>query len=320
MPDFNPTQYAVPLFVVAVLAEMLWAKFRAPEAYEPKDTLVSLSFGLGSTLAGALLGGLALALMFLAYDYRVVDFGPEWWALWWAWPLCFVLDDLAYYWSHRAGHRIRWMWAAHVNHHSSQHYNLSTALRQSWTGNLTIGILFSLPLVLLGFHPVMIAICGGFNLIYQFWIHTEAIKRMPRWFEAVMNTPSHHRVHHATNPRYLDRNYAGVFIVWDRMFGTFEPEVDGEPIRYGIVKQLGSFNVLWAVFHEWIGMITDIWRSPWRHKWSYLLREPGWSHDGSRETSDMIRARWQARVGADVAPAATSVATRNPIAASGEAA
>ena len=320
MPDFNPTQYAVPLFVVAVLAEMIWAKFRAPEAYEPKDTLISLSFGLGSTVAGAMLGGFALWLMLLAYDYRVVDFGAEWWAVWWAWPLCFVLDDLAYYWVHRAGHRIRWMWAAHVNHHSSQHYNLSTALRQTWTGMFTFGFLFAVPLVLLGFHPAMIAICGGFNLIYQFWIHTEAIKRMPRWFEAVMNTPSHHRVHHATNPRYLDKNYAGVFIIWDRMFGTFEPEVDDDPIRYGIVKQLGSFNLLWSVFHEWIGMITDIWRAPWRHKLSYLLREPGWSHDGSRETSDMIRAKWLARTGAGDLPPSMSVATRNPIAGTQEAA
>ena len=163
--------------------------------------------------------------------------------------------------------------------------------------------------MLLGFHPAMIAICGGFNLIYQFWIHTEAIDRMPRWFEAVMNTPSHHRVHHATNPRYLDRNYAGVFIVWDKLFGTFEAERphSEEPIRYGIVKQLGSFNLLWAVFHEWIGMLGDIWRSPWKHKLSYLLREPGWSHDGSRETSDMIRARWQEQQQrADATPADTT--------------
>ena len=317
--------YAVPLFVIAVLAEMIWAKLRAPEAYEPKDTLVSLSFGLGSTVAGALLGGFAVSLMLFAYEWRVVDFGPEWWTVWWAWIACFVLDDLKYYWVHRAGHRIRWMWAAHVNHHSSQHYNLSTALRQTWTGPFTFGVLFAIPLVLLGFHPVMIAICGGFNLIYQFWIHTEAIKRMPRWFEAVMNTPSHHRVHHATNPRYLDTNYAGVFIVWDKLFGTFTPEVDDEKIRYGIVKQLGSFNLLWSVFHEWIGMVGDIWRAPWKHKLSYLLREPGWSHDGSRETSDMIRARWQARQQAGmgragIAPVATSVADQNRIAGSQEAA
>ena len=314
MPDFSPTQYAVPLFVVAILIEMIWSRLRAPGAYEPKDTLVSLAFGLGSTVAGALFGGLSVAVVLAAYEYRLFDFGEQWWLVWWAWPLAFVLDDLKYYWVHRAGHRIRWMWAAHVNHHSSQHYNLSTALRQTWTGFLTLGFAFKLPLVLLGFHPGMIAICAGFNLVYQFWIHTEAIDRMPRWFEAVMNTPSHHRVHHATNPRYLDRNYAGVFIVWDKMFGTFEPEVKGEKIRYGIVKQLGSFNLVWAVFHEWVGIAQDMWRAPWKHKLSYLFREPGWTHDGSRETSDQIRARWLERQGMQE----NSVSSENPIAGEAE--
>ena len=306
MPDFEPTVFAIPLFVALVLAEMLWAWKQSPRSYEPRDTLTSLAFGLGSTVAGALAGGVFLALFLWTYQFRIFDFGPQWWTVWWAWPLSFVLDDLRYYWVHRFGHRVRWFWASHVNHHSSQHYNLSTALRQSWTGSLTLGFVFALPLVLLGFHPVMIAICAGFNLIYQFWIHTEAIGRMPRWFEAVMNTPSHHRVHHATNPRYLDRNYAGVFIVWDRLFGTFEPERDEERIRYGIVRQLGTFNLLWSVFHEWVGMLEDMWRAPWRHKLSYLLREPGWSHDGSRETSTMIRARWEAR--------RRQVSVENPIA------
>ena len=295
MPDFDPTTFAIPLFVALVLAEMLWAWKTSPHAYEPRDTLTSLAFGLGSTVAGALAGGAFLALFMWAYQFRIFDFGPQWWTVWWAWPLCFVLDDLKYYWVHRFGHRVRWFWASHVNHHSSQHYNLSTALRQTWTGFLTLGFVFALPLVLLGFHPVMIAICGGFNLIYQFWIHTEAIRKMPRWFEAAMNTPSHHRVHHATNPRYLDRNYAGVFIVWDRLFGTFEAESGEERIRYGIVRQLGTFNLIWSVFHEWVGIVQDIWRAPWRHKLSYLLREPGWSHDGSRETSAIIRARWEER-------------------------
>ena len=294
MPDFSPVDYAVPGFVLLVLLEMVWAWKNRPEAYEPRDTLTSLAFGLGSTVVGAAVGGAFLALFLWTWQFRLFDIG---WA-WWAWIACFVLDDLKYYWVHRAGHRIRWFWAAHVNHHSSQHYNLSTALRQTWTGPLTLGFAFALPLVLLGFHPVMIAVCGGFNLIYQFWIHTEAIGKMPRWFEAVMNTPSHHRVHHATNPRYLDRNYAGVFIVWDRMFGTFEEErPDEERIRYGIVRQLGSFNLLWAVFHEWVGIAQDMWRAPWRHKLSYLLREPGWTHDGSRDTSDMIRKRWMEQNG-----------------------
>lgn len=226
------------------------------------------------------------------YQYRLFDIG----FVWWAWPIAFVFDDFAYYWVHRLGHRVRWMWAAHVIHHSSQHYNLSTALRQTWTGFFTPGLLVSLPLFWLGFHPLMIAFCGGINLIYQFWIHTEAVKRMPRWFEVVMNTPSHHRVHHAINPRYLDSNYAGVFIVWDKMFGTFVPERDDEPIRYGIVKQLGSFNLIWAALHEWVGIARDIWSAPGLgNKLSYLLRPPGWSHDNSRETSDSIKAAWAAR-------------------------
>ena len=309
MADFDPVTYAVPAFVMLVLAEMVWARFRRPQAYEPRDTLVSLAFGLGSTVAGLAFGGLILAASLWLYDYRVVDFGPEWWQPWWLWPVTFVLDDLAYYWFHRLAHRVRWFWASHVNHHSSQHYNLSTALRQTWTGFFALSFVFSMPLILLGFHPAMIAIVSGFNLIYQFWIHTEAIGRMPRWFEAVMNTPSHHRVHHATNPRYLDRNYAGVFIVWDKLFGTYEPETDEETIRYGIVRQLGSFHLLWAVFHEWIGIFADLRRAPWRHKLSYLWREPGWSHDGSRETSDMIRARWQERE-----HARGRVANENPIA------
>ena len=301
MPDFSPVDYAVPAFVVLVLAEMIWARRRARHAYEMRDTAVSLAFGLGSTVAGALTGGLVLALLFLAYDVRLTTIGWEWWA----WPLCFVLDDLAYYCFHRSAHRIRWFWASHVNHHSSQHYNLSTALRQSWTGFIAMSFVFRLPLALAGFHPTMIIFCGALNLIYQFWIHTEAVGRMPRWFEAVMNTPSHHRVHHATNPIYLDRNFAGTFIIWDRMFGTFERESDAERPRYGIVRQLGSFNLLWAVLHEWVGMARDVYAAPWRHKLSYLWREPGWSHDGSRKSSAVIRQEWLARqeeVGESSAP------------------
>ena len=291
MPDFRPVDYAIPLFVALVVIEVLWARRRSPSAYETRDTAVSLAFGLGSSVAGVAFGGMIAGASLWLYQFHLLDIGWQWWV----WPICFIVDDLAYYAFHRSAHRVRWFWASHVNHHSSQHYNLSTALRQTWTGFFAGSFIFRLPLVLLGFHPVMLAICAGFNLIYQFWIHTEAIGRMPRWFEAVMNTPSHHRVHHATNPRYLDRNYAGVFIVWDKLFGTFERErPDEERIRYGIVKQLGSFHLLWSVFHEWVGIAQDVWRAPWRHKLSYLFREPGWSHDGSRQTSDMIRAHWLA--------------------------
>ena len=285
---FDPVPYAIPLFVTLILLEMLWARRKAPTAYEPRDTLTSLALGLGSTAAGMLTAGIIIAAATWLYQWRLLEIG---WA-WWAWLACFVLDDFNYYWAHRTGHRVRWFWASHINHHSSQHYNLSTALRQTWTGFIALSFVFRIWPVLLGFHPAMLATVAGVNLIYQFWIHTEAIGRCPRWFEAIMNTPSHHRVHHATNPRYLDRNYAGVFIVWDRLFRTFTREDDAEPVRYGIIRQLGSFNVLWAAFHEWIGIARDVWRAPWSAKFGYVWRVPGWSHDASRETSDMIRARW----------------------------
>ena len=286
----NPVDLAIPAFILLVLAEMVVARLRNRRRYCPKDTLTSLTLGFGSSIAGLLAGGLIFGMAVWVHQFRLVEIG---W-VWWAWIACFVLDDLAYYVFHRAAHRVRWFWASHVIHHSSQHYNLSTALRQTWTGFFSLSFLFRLPLFLIGFPPVMVFFCAGINLIYQFWIHTEVVGRMPAWFEAVMNTPSHHRVHHAVNPRYLDRNYAGVFIVWDRMFGTYERERDDDRPRYGIVRQLGSFNVLWAAFHEWTGIARDLWTAPgWRNKAAYLLREPGWSHDGSRETSDTIRAAWR---------------------------
>ena len=287
-PGFNPVDFAVPGFVLLVLLEMVWAWRKSPNSYEPRDTLTSLAMGLGSTVAGLLTAGFVGGAFLAVYEHRLFEIG---W-VWWAWIACFVLDDLAYYWFHRTAHRVRWFWASHVNHHSSQHYNLSTALRQTWTGTIAFGFIFRLPLLLIGFPPAMILFCAGLNLIYQFWFHTEAIDKCPRWFEAVFNTPSHHRVHHATNPLYLDRNYAGVFIVWDRMFGTFQPELADQRPHYGIVKQLGSFNLLWVAFHEWIGIARDVWNAPWGSKLGYLWRPPGWSHDASRDTSDAIRQRW----------------------------
>ncbi len=286
----EPTDYAIPAFVLLIVIEMLWSRKRAPEKYEPRDTLSSLAFGLGSTVAGAIFGAALVGIAYSVYEYRL--FTLPW--TWWAWVLTFVVDDLAYYVFHRSAHRVRWFWASHVNHHSSQHYNLSTALRQTWTGFFAMSFIFRLPLLILGIHPAMLLFVGGLNLIYQFWIHTEAIGKMPRWFEAVMNTPSHHRVHHATNPRYLDRNYAGVFIIWDKMFGTFTPELTEEPVRYGIIKQLGNFNLFWGVFHEWAGIAKDFATKPVATKLGYLFGPPGWSHDGSSVTSETIRAIWEA--------------------------
>lgn len=293
MPNLpDPVDLAIPAFVALVLAEMIAARFRDRRRYCPKDTLTSLGLGLGSTVAGVLSAGLVFALAVWVHQFALFDIG---WAWYW-FVIAFVLDDLAYYVFHRSAHRVRWFWASHVIHHSSQHYNLSTALRQTWTGFFSATFIFRLPLFPIGFPPAMVFFVAALNLVYQFWIHTETIGRMPRWFEAVMNTPSHHRVHHATNPRYLDSNYAGVFIVWDRMCGTFVAERDEDRPRYGIVKNLGSFNILWAAFHEWIGIARDVRAAPtWRARAGYIFGPPGWSHDGSRDTSDTIRQKWRAR-------------------------
>jgi sterol desaturase/sphingolipid hydroxylase (fatty acid hydroxylase superfamily) len=288
LPD--PVQYAIPAFVALILLEMWLTRRRGVGRYDWRDSGASLTLGLGSTIAGALTAGLVFAMALWVYQYRLIDIPFAWWAF----ALCFLLDDLAYYVFHRSAHRIRWFWASHVIHHSSQHYNLTTALRQTWTGFLSLGFLFRLPLFLIGFPPAMVFFCAGLNLVYQFWIHTEQVKRLPGWFEAVMNTPSHHRVHHAINPRYLDRNYAGVFIIWDRLFGTFEPERDDDPCRYGIVKALPTLNPLWAAVHEWVAIVRDAAaaRSP-RELAGRLFGPPGWQADGVGETSETIRSRWQ---------------------------
>ena len=293
LPD--PVAFAIPAFIALVLVEVVLARRRRPDAYELRDAAASLTMGLGNFAFGLAYAGVTFAAMTWVYRVRLLDIGFAWWAF----ALVFVAEDFCYYWFHRLSHEHRFWWAAHVNHHSSQHYNLSTALRQTWTGNLAFTWIVWLPLALIGFPPALIAFQKGVSLVYQFWIHTELVGRLPRWFEAVFNTPSHHRVHHATNPRYLDRNYAGILIVWDRLFGTFVPESDAEPCRYGIVRNIGTFNPLRIAFHEWVDIGRDLMRArSWQERLMYLFGPPGWSPDGSRRTSAEIRAAWRTQAAA----------------------
>lgn len=286
----EPIYIAIPFFVAFIIAEMVYARTTGKARFEPRDSAASLAMGLGNTIAGVVFAGITATWLTFIQQFALFDIGY----VWWAWIAAFVLDDFTYYWSHRWAHTVRWFWADHVVHHSSQHYNLTTALRQPWFTVFTFKFMWlGSWLVLLGFPPVIIAFVGSLNLIYQFWIHTEAITRMPRWFESVMNTPSHHRVHHATNPIYLDRNYAGVFIIWDKMFGTFQPELDEERCRYGIVKNLGTWNPLRISLHEWWGIAKDVAgsKSP-KEALGYVFAPPGWSPDGSRMTSKTIKELW----------------------------
>jgi sterol desaturase/sphingolipid hydroxylase (fatty acid hydroxylase superfamily) len=285
----DPTQWATPAFIFLVVVEMIVAHAVGRARFEARDTFASLTMGFLSVVTGTIYALFFIGFGGLAARWRIGDIA-------WSWPAviaAFVADDFFYYWAHRAAHRVRWLWADHVQHHSSQHFNLSTALRQPVTGAFTPGFIFRLPLFLMGFPVPMLAFVHGLNLIYQFWIHTEAIGKCPSWFEAVFNTPSHHRVHHATNARYLDRNYAGVFILWDRLFGTFVEEDEADAPRYGIVKNLATFNPIRIALHEWWGIAGDLARArSARDVAGYLLGPPGWSPDGSRETSETIRENW----------------------------
>jgi sterol desaturase/sphingolipid hydroxylase (fatty acid hydroxylase superfamily) len=199
---------------------------------------------------------------------------------WYAWVLIIFADDFTFYWHHRLSHEIRILWAAHVNHHSSQTLNLATALRQSWAEQLYKYFWwFWLPLV--GFEPLMILMMMSISLIYQYWVHTELIKRLPVWYEFLFNTPSHHRVHHASNVRYLDQNHAGILVIWDRTFGTFARESDDEKPVYGITKNINTYNLFKIASHEFVDLWADVKRAPtFKDKLKYIFYPPGWSHDG----------------------------------------
>jgi len=258
------------------------------KAYQFKDAVTSISMGLGNVAINIIAKGLIFGALIYIYQFRIFTLPFSWWT----WLLLIFADDFSYYWFHRISHENRFFWASHIIHHSSQHYNLSTALRQTWTGSFT-SFIFWLWLPLIGFHPVMILTQMSISLLYQFWIHTETIGKLPNWFEAVFNTPSHHRVHHATNPQYLDRNYAGIFIIWDKLFGTFEPEVE-KPI-YGLTKNIESFNPIYVAFNEWYLLLKDIFtsRTSLLKRFLYLVKSPGWRHDGSGLSSSDLRKTWK---------------------------
>lgn len=281
--------YAIPFFVATIILEVILTVKVRMEEYNYADAGVSISMGLGNVFLGIFSKVLVLGAFYLVYNsFHLFDIQ----FVWWAWIAIFFTDDLCYYWFHRISHESRLFWASHVVHHSSQKYNLSTALRQTWSGGF-YSFIFWLPLVLIGFHPIMIMVQMSISLIYQYWIHTEFIDKMPRWFEAVFNTPSHHRVHHATNPQYLDRNHAGILIIWDKLFGTFEPEVE-KPV-YGLVKNIDTYNPLKVAFQEWYNMFKDFFTSK-THVWNkfkYLIKPPGWRHDGSSVLSSDLRREWE---------------------------
>jgi alkylglycerol monooxygenase len=247
MEFIKPQDIAIPLFALTIGLEFWYDLRKQAGRYSRKDMWTNIALGFVSAAFGALFGIVLTFFYTLLYDLAPFKMQMN---IWWPWAVLVLADDFAYYWFHRFSHESRILWNLHVVHHSSEHFNLSVAVRQSWFGNLANWI-FYIPLGFLGFPLWAFVTVHGFNLIYQYWIHTPFIKSTGA-LEHIMNTPAHHRVHHAVNDIYLDKNYAGIFIIWDRMFGTFQQETE-EP-RYGIIKPIKSFNWVWINTHAWVEM------------------------------------------------------------------
>lgn len=269
-----------PVFLLFILWEWLWLRRRpdlASAQYSLKDTLSNATLAMLHQF-GELIAAVAILSVYTwFFDWRLFDIPLTLWSV----AIAFLLQDFLYYWFHRCSHQIRWLWAAHVVHHSSEQLNFSTAFRQSLMYPIAGMWVFWIPMAMIGFSPDTIITVVLLNLAYQFFVHTQAVKRLGV-LEHVFNTPSHHRVHHASNPEYIDRNYAGVLIIWDKLFGTFVPEQDDNPCVYGITKPIHSHNPITLTFHEWRDMLRDASAPGKRftHRVGHLVRRPDWSPDG----------------------------------------
>ena len=278
----DPTVFAIPVFVALIIIEVVINAKKNLNLYKFKDSSANITMGLGSVVIGLLTKTFAFFVFLWIYQFRLFGIPNTWWM----WSLLLLADDFTFYWYHRLAHQIRFFWAAHVQHHSSEHMNFSVALRQSW-GEPFIKFLFYIWLPFIGFNPVSILIMQAISLVYQFFPHTKLIGKLGP-IEWIFNTPSHHRVHHATQVQYLDKNHAGILIIWDRMFGTFQKEIE-VPI-YGITENINSFSPLKIASHEYISLWQDIRRAKkLSDKIKYLINPPGWSHDGENRTSKELQ-------------------------------
>lgn len=288
--NINPIVLSIPIFFILMGIELIVERLTHQKLYRLPDAIANLSCGITSQLSGLFLKIFAIgAYQFLFEHFAFFTLERSWFY----WLMLFLLADMAYYWAHRMSHEINLFWGGHVVHHQSEEYNLSVALRQSslqvvWT------FAFSLPLAFIGFKTLDFALMSAFITLYQFWIHTETINKMG-WFEYIFNTPSHHRVHHGRDPKYIDKNHAGTLIIWDKMFGTFQEEE--ERPTYGITKPINSWNPIWANISHYAEMGKDIKQIPkWSDRIKYLFKKPGWLPDymgGYRAAPEVDKATYQ---------------------------
>lgn len=269
--NLNPTVIAIPVYFLLIGIELIVHRIKATRSYRLNDAITNINCGVTSQVTGAFLKVFTIGFYTYLYEQfsvtRIENTA-------FTWIMAFIAYDFFYYWAHRMSHQVNLFWGGHSVHHQSEEYNLSVALRQSSTQTIWT-FLFYTPMAIVGVDPLVLLSVSGFNLLYQFWIHTESINKLPRWFEAVFNTPSHHRVHHARNPKYIDKNHAGTFIIWDKLFGTFKAEE--EKPTYGITKNLNSWNPVWANLAHYADMLQDVRRIPkWSDKLRYVIEKPGW--------------------------------------------
>ena len=282
--DFTTIIWIVaPLMFFFVALEYFLTRKKNMKAYSGKDFLASLSIGLGNMVLNSFMKiGVFIVFLFF-YNLSPLKIPMTWWSF----VLCFFVLDFCRYWAHRIAHEQRFWWSTHVVHHSSEYYNFSVSFRLSWTQNLKI--IFFLPVIFLGFHPLVFLIIHQLGVLYQFWLHTELIGKLPKPIEYFFTTPSHHRVHHSVNEKYIDKNFGSTLIIWDRMFGTFKEEEE-RPV-YGITKPVNSFNPVYLVFHEWIEVFKDLSkaRSP-KQVWNILFGSPVDKHKEQLQEEQQSKA------------------------------
>ena len=278
------TLLTIPLLVMLFLVELIYSYKEKKQLYRRKDTLSNLAVGIGYFAANLASKGILLYLFQVAYKLHLFELSNSWYM----WILSFIAADFSYYWYHRGSHEINWFWAVHVVHHSSEEYNLSVAFRLPWLTNISGSFLFWVWMPLVGFEPTMTLISIQLCLFYQTFLHTETVKKLHPMIEYFLNTPSHHRVHHSSELRCLDKNHGGALIIWDRIFGTFRAE-EGRTV-YGLTQKLHSQNPITITFHEWNNMFRKMLHSgSIRNALNYLVQPPGWSHDASSKTVKQLR-------------------------------
>ncbi|MCD6063253.1 MAG: fatty acid hydroxylase [Flavipsychrobacter sp.] len=281
--------FSIPIYAVLIPLEIFLSHFHHWKFYSWKETLVNIYMNAASAGVDLLLRGVALAVLMFFSQYQLhIQWNPIVY-----WVLLFLCEDIMFWLEHYVDHSVRVFWAVHVTHHSSEEYNLTTGFRSSVFMPF-YRFLYFIPLALIGFRPVDILFMYAITQVYGIIVHTQAIKKLPRWVEFFFVTPSHHRVHHASNVPYLDKNMGMVLIIWDRLFGTFAEEMDEEPPRYGITSPVENpHHPIHSIFHEWKAIGADLKQEiTWKDKLKYLFYVPGWSHDGSRQTTTQMRADW----------------------------